>query len=1228
MSSGAVQVRSVGDVAGLLERGEVYAAAEAGWALLRESSAERAVRNVVAEALERLGLGGLGHWVREGAGQAGTGGRARRGAIPWASGARRFNANLALLHERDAGLALAVRTEWFRHRPRLELFGCADGNYQVLLRDPHGPGVWLGGLRDHRGEIEGVHWPQEGYERTNGGVIVGVHFGWLIDRLYRETHHVFLEFSCLMHWVVFHPVEMAVAMHLHDWADLLNDPRVHVYGGEEGLMRLREVLTTDVRYPVPTWRIVLPHWFSAPVGRVDAVLREVSEGRARAAARGYESLCRRYAGRDAAYWAARFTQPGGEPLRVLGFVSRHSTFIRRSMERSLEALEALGCRCRLATESEPYFLGHTMGEAHAVQEEFEPDLVFMIDNYRGQTTEFVPPDVPFVMWIQDRLGRLFCRSAGEKHGTLDFVMGYGREECVGEYGYPADGFAACDVPTALHLAERLPEEECAPYACDVSFVSTASKSPENLRDEWLERCRGDAGVLIKALYEEVRQWLDDDAYLTDPHAVVDDVARRVGIDLRDGRLREELASGYVFRMYDWGWRQQVLRWVADWARRTGRRFHLYGRGWEQFEALAEFARGHLWEAREVQAAIQASTINLQVFPLTVLHQRSYDVLAAGGFLLARRTAADFFNDDVRQLRAVVEREGVEALRAPQHETLRRRLKRRYRRFDEWLEWLAGDPAGRLPKLRPDCLVDRVPVLREVAFDDPASLEEKLEEFLADAERRERIRAALCEGLAGGATYESRMRDMLAFVSERLRLRARYGGPGEDVGPRAVEPHRARVLILPARFPDAFEGFDEAVNRPIAALEQVWAGWSEQAVVEQEATDIRADSREAYRLLDAHTPDLVVGFDRVLVTHPVLPRLRHVCVAINVGPAPVTIPDAPGCRLVTFRNLRLAARSDRASQAAWRGGADERHASFWWPVDTLAHRQEAADAAYDVTLRIDSLVPASALLERQLGAARKRGAPVARVLEAVVRNLSALEDPWATTPAGMDLVLEDLQRTLGEPGPEAPLWRSVRIGVLALVAEALAEERWLAALLERAEARGWRVCIEATQSWRAIVGDRGRWMPLRPFDQPAPPARVHVSFAAGSATPAHDLVRLLEGVPVVIWRGPTYEFRTVCRAALRGERVRAPWWARFAAGAGQADRWGVPIAVHAAEETTFDLLPGLAEMSFQRIEELESRIEACLGESPARPDVEDLSGTLREQASTGAVLREITRWAMG
>lgn len=717
--------------------------------------------------------------------------------VPWSSRRRRFEANLAVLAQRWPEAVSELARPWPEAAARHELHISADGAAQVFVRAVDGNASWLCGRKDHRAAAR-----QEVRLRSEGVLppsvlIDGVGMGWHVVEVYRQTDRTFLDASGALYVVEREPEVLAMILHIHDWRGFLLDPRVCLFVGPQALAAL-EAHLDDSRWPLPTIVCRSPGLRPQPPA-LEAIHRVVDR-RIAQVERLSADVRRRYAGRDAAWWARRFgaavqragesasVQRAGEsasvaepPLRVLCVTSRHTTFLQYSMRDCVAALESLGCEARLLMEATNYQrLDPTL--LLREQRDFEPDLILLLSRMRYEVSEQLLDVIPSVTWDQDSLPWVFREEFRDRFGPNDFLLGIKALDAPYLYGWPAARCRYCDLAASerTYSAEPLPEADLAPYRCDASYVSHASRPPEEEHRHvltWLEseHLRGVYEAVVERLLPAWRAGPDFPGPL---HSAIYDAFEQ---RLQRPPTADEFAAVHqaAMRLADRAVRHSALEWVADWAERHGRRLHIYGNGWERHPRFGGFARGPAANGAELRRVYQASAINLQLMSWGFLHQRALDGLCAGGFFLSRRSLWDEWTALLRRLDDRLRRAGAaDPAGFEQLPESDRKADVRAALADLGADarWLASPyAAAALREARQrSCTVDVFAAYPRISFDSPRSFEVLAERFLAaPAERVEtarELRAAVIERY----TYERRMRQMLELVRDGYTAAAPSG----------------------------------------------------------------------------------------------------------------------------------------------------------------------------------------------------------------------------------------------------------------------------------------------------------------------------------------------------------------------------------------------------------------------------------------------------------------------
>jgi hypothetical protein len=468
-------------------------------------------------------------------------------------------------------------------------------------------------------------------------LIVGEDMGWLWNGIYQLpcNNPAMPGHRSPLFFLIGDLERLWVILHIHEWADLLADPRVRLFVGKDSLEQFRRSLVSESATPWPkiSVRVDPTLWSGEPT--LDQILADAG-AETNETFRGYQDrFGLSYSGTTPESISAMLSS--GLPLKVLGITSRFTTFLQHSMRDWLAAFARLGHRTQLFIEEHDHEFCNGLGIAAACAE-FQPDLVVVIDHYRMELTG-IPAQVPTVMWVQDALPNMFRPEAGAAQGPLDYVLGFARMKMLYEYGYPGDRYmpavVGCD--ERRFVRERLTNEEAAKYQCDVSFVSHASATAETLLKAEIERCVP-AARLLSSVFEQLRAVYQGGKFITEPT----DIRQMIDRALLDTKLSipeseiPKLMEMFGQRINNALFRHQTLKWVAE----SGADLRLYGRGWENHPTLARYAHGVADNKSQLSAIYRASKVSLHASPHGGAHQRVMEGLACGGFFMIRRCPGD------------------------------------------------------------------------------------------------------------------------------------------------------------------------------------------------------------------------------------------------------------------------------------------------------------------------------------------------------------------------------------------------------------------------------------------------------------------------------------------------------------------------------------------------------------------------------------------------------------
>ena len=680
-----------------------------------------------------------------------------------------MEANCAALGRRDAELAQRL----LNHQPEGEFVLALRGTQVIIARLDGAAARVRPCLLSAEAANQTVARLCPSGACTESILIAGVDQGWLWEQVYTLPASV----AALpghrppLYFLVRDVEDLWIALHLHDWRLMMADERVRLYLGDDAVAQLERGLRAYPQIPPPKLALSIgPQLWAAgtDLSSVVAASRLPLEAELQEKMRQYQDL---YAWATPRAIAEKIRS--GAPLRVLGITSRYTTFLQYSMRDWLNAIERLGHETKLVIEGGPHESHTTLCFARACVE-FQPDIVVMVDHYRGEFNT-LPKQVPCVMWVQDKLPNIFSAAAGAKQGPMDYCLGFGRLYLSQNYGYPARRHLEATVGVDETRFAPRPSDTGEPirFACDVSYVSHSSVPAEDILARHVERSEGDeAKRLLTQTFERLKAVYDSGGVVTHRQhfeRLLDDSMKSLSVTMTPEH-REGVLDLFSHQINNAFFRHQALHWLAD----MDVELHLYGKGWENHPRFGRYARGVANNERQLTRLFQTSRINLQITPHGAIHQRLFEGLASGGFFLIRHAPGELVENIYKPIWDWCQAQAIET----DEELLARATPRVQAALEELKTLLGfgafdfGSPFMDVLKLSADTGFTRSaasiwPEYGEVAFASKAELQAKVQRYLADDAARERIASSMRTQVLERFTYLSTSRRLLDFIATEL-----------------------------------------------------------------------------------------------------------------------------------------------------------------------------------------------------------------------------------------------------------------------------------------------------------------------------------------------------------------------------------------------------------------------------------------------------------------------------
>jgi hypothetical protein len=704
-----------------------------------------------------------------------------------------LHGNVEALRAREIDLTPHIDA-WRTEASALKHFRTGDGNIVIRRAGDQG---WVA-FRPDAQQAEAAPLPHltDEAEARKQYIIEGINPPHLLQRIWRTTPQPD-GFANRINIVQRDAAELITALALADLTDLIADPRVRFFAGDDAAASLRMTLESELHLVVDACTISMQNVRTPLVPAIRSIVDDASARQAEEHQRLRIRIDERYEPRDLDWWRARYES--GAPLRVLIPVSRFSTFIRHSAEDLIDALRAAGHDGCVLTEPDDCSRLTTPAYYRAILD-YDPDLIVCFNFTRTHMQEAMPANLPFATWIQDRMLQLFDPEVGRAIGRFDFVTGHVHKTLYRDFGYPMERILGWSVPvnTRKFSGAPLPESDVAPYRCELAYVSHRSESPAAMHDRLRPIAQGDQRIerTLDELYESmpgIAERMSSTRAIEDIHQLAIDALRRHGFDDPPFRLIDSLFTSYVDPLAEQILRHQTLEWAADLCDRRGWRLRIYGNGWDRHERFAPCAAAPVEHGDQLQAAYQGAIAHLHMSLRTNLHQRVMECFASGGLMLARLNYAEALQHWRHQERGLAD------------------VPPRY--CCPNVRWVYWDQADYPPITEARDLLERLGVLHPKVrstvalsparlaavaqpvperaehtifthaaspelwmFDSPQALERRLEWAIeSPTARRELIRRNRAR-IAGAWSYDAFAADLLDFVRRGLRDELRIGDP--------------------------------------------------------------------------------------------------------------------------------------------------------------------------------------------------------------------------------------------------------------------------------------------------------------------------------------------------------------------------------------------------------------------------------------------------------------------
>lgn len=285
--------------------------------------------------------------------------------------------------------------------------------------------------------------------------------------------------------------------------------------------------------------------------------------------------------------------------------------------------------------------------------------------------------------------------------------------------------APLPVSTRTFHDGALPAKRRDELDCDIVYVGHMQGTIDSHYGKWRAQNARELHPVLNVIYQRVLQVLERGQHIVEPAKFLGGILAESGVKLCRKDF-ENMAYWFAYRLFDLAYRQQTLQWAGEWAERSGRRFRIYGRNWEDHPHLARFAMGPIEHGEPLRQVYRGARLVLQAIPGGFLHQRTYEALASGALPLVRYSPGDF-------------------------------LKMTPEEFDR--RPVTGEPL--------DCTAGTFPRLSRVVFRSAQEFESLAERYLADEGARQAVLGDYREVVFDKYAYNSVLARIMAEIKSRV-----------------------------------------------------------------------------------------------------------------------------------------------------------------------------------------------------------------------------------------------------------------------------------------------------------------------------------------------------------------------------------------------------------------------------------------------------------------------------
>lgn len=307
-------------------------------------------------------------------------------------------------------------------------------------------------------------------------------------------------------------------------------------------------------------------------------------------------------------------------LTVSILASRYSTYLQYCARDLQRGFVRLGVNARLITEKEnesykwrdDYYMEKFVRE--------RPHLLVLLANLRPRHG-MVPPFLPVVSWVQDQLPEIRSGAMAHHLSAMDFLFTNTFFDSLVAVGYR--DLQRLPPPVNEEIFHGDPRQ-VAVYDHSILFVGHRPSFSVFTGDDAVRDARRNLLLLQTIAPDQERIGVE----LVTP----DDYANAFPFLMEMVGEPDDLANFWTEIQEKTGNYLQRCK-VLNWLLAEGLPLSLYGMGWQELAAFRHVGLGAAANGPELGHLYRHACINLMIHPYTTTHQKVFEIIASGGFLM-------------------------------------------------------------------------------------------------------------------------------------------------------------------------------------------------------------------------------------------------------------------------------------------------------------------------------------------------------------------------------------------------------------------------------------------------------------------------------------------------------------------------------------------------------------------------------------------------------------------